>query len=99
VFWMSTTLAVLFLVMAALPAVDSVTRLFLLYRSRRPDWKTESVSINRWLVVVPARGEAEFVAKTLQSVHAASRGRSVSTLLLLDGDDESARSVAKALGI
>ncbi|MGZ4778914.1 MAG: glycosyltransferase, partial [Thermoanaerobaculia bacterium] len=48
----------------------------------------------RWLVIVPSRGEGEFVRKTIESI----KGAGVATMVLLDGEDDVARRVAGELG-
>jgi len=86
----------IFIVLAALPAVDSLVRLLLLIASRRPVERpaTAPVHAERWLVVIPSRGEGDFVRKTIES----ARGANVSTLGLLDGEDIVARRAAEELG-
>jgi cellulose synthase/poly-beta-1,6-N-acetylglucosamine synthase-like glycosyltransferase len=53
----------------------------------------------RWLVLVPARGEGAAVEPTLRTAMAAAEGRQVTVLLVLDGPDETARTLAENLGV
>ena len=76
--------------------IDAGVRLVLAHVARR--WAfapaVEESDRTRWLVVVPSRWEEEAVAPTLESIEAAAVGHEVQTVLLLDGADEAAVSVA-----
>ena len=87
------------IVVAALPAIDSLIRLTLLIASRSKTWRRLSAGEHRLrggatLVVIPARDEGEHVRRTIESVKSAG-GR---TLLLLDGADPIADTVGRELG-
>ena len=84
------------IVLAALPAIDSLFRLLLRIASRSTTWRRPSAGEHRLrggatLVVVPSRDEGEHVRATLQSA-----GKHV--LLLLDGADPVGEKIARELG-
>lgn len=82
------------LIVASLPAIDSLFRLLLLVMSRRAVRARGDAGAGRTLVVIPARDEGEHVRATLDSVKRAG----AKALLLLDGPDAVAESVAHASG-
>lgn len=83
--------------LAVPPLLDTVFRSVLASSSRRrPAADTGEA---RWLVLVPARDEGPAVEPTLISVLAAGVRHDVRPLLLLDGDDIVAATVAARLGV
>jgi len=87
------------LVPVAPAVVSSLISLRLAAASRRGLARPWSGSPARWLVLVPAREEGASVQATLASVVAAAEGHDVRTVLVLDGPDAAAASVAEALGV
>lgn len=72
--------------------IDAGVRLILARASRtwRQPPAEKLTTVLRWLVVVPARSEGQAVVPTLASIDEAAGGHQVTTVLLLDGPDETA---------
>lgn len=89
--------------LAALVAVpwliDVVVRLVLarVCRRRSPD-RGVPTNHRRWTVVIPSRDEGSAVRPTLESVGRAANSLPLNTILLLDGDDKTARDAAVGTG-
>lgn len=87
------------LTLASLPAAaDAALRTLFALRADRAAFPEAPAQPDRWLVIVPARDEGSRVEPTLRSLAAAARGRSVSIVLLLDGDDPIAGELALGCG-
>lgn len=86
------------LALLAVPSLlDTIFRSVLVSASRRRP--AEDTGEARWLVLVPARDEGPAVEPTLVSVLAAGVGHDVRPVLVLDGDDIAAATVAARLGV
>lgn len=84
---------------AILASLDSIIRAALVLRSRSPRGPIRGERPRRWLVVLPSRAEGPRLRASMESIAAAARGRSdVTTLLLLDGEDEDAAAAARENG-
>ena len=84
---------------AVLAACDSAVRAVLVLRSRSASRTVRGERPERWLVVIPARAEGARLRASLESVVSAGRGRNVTTLLLLDGEDADAAAIATEQGV
>lgn len=83
--------------LAVPPLFDTGFRALLAWASRRK--AAADAGEARWLVLVPARDEGAAVEPTLRSVLAAGKGHDVRPMLVLDGDDVAAATVAARLGV
>jgi len=93
------TMRPLWFSLLAVPSlVHTLVTWFLLCAARR--WRPSDLPRRdqRWLVVVPARGEGRAIEPTLESVSRAGAAERIRTLVLLDGDDSETHEVADRAG-
>ncbi len=76
---------------------DAAVRLLLARKARPSAGAPAGEPPERWLVLVPARGEGTAVEATLRSVAGAAAGLPVETVAVLDGADPAAERIAVAL--
>ena len=86
------------LALLVLPAVaDSAVRIVLTLAARRAS-PPALAPVRDWVALIPSRGEGKALEPTLASMKAGAEGSRVRVIVILDGPDEVASSIASAYG-